>query len=237
MSSLQFFRSSLALTGAALVGVGAFLLTAQAQKPQPAPPRFSHPTEITNPYLPLSRLKQDILEGKEEGHFIRVERTRKAGTRPFAVWGQNVAALIVEDREFRDGKLAEVTLDYFAQDDAGAVYYLGEDVNNYRGGKVVGHSGAWLSGESGVLPGLLVPARPVVGARFKSENVPAVTVEADEIVSLTATAKTPSGSYARCLKIKETASDGDVEYKYYAPKIGVVIEAPKNGDLRLKSRR
>lgn len=26
-------------------------------------PRFSHPREITNPYLPLSSLKQDILEG------------------------------------------------------------------------------------------------------------------------------------------------------------------------------
>ena len=29
--------------------------------------KFSHPTQITNQYLPLSRLKQDIIEGSEAG--------------------------------------------------------------------------------------------------------------------------------------------------------------------------
>ncbi len=235
----QFSASRfLCLVGVALAGGGLCLLTAKAQEPAAAnSPHFSHPTAITNLYLPLSDLHQDIIEGKEEGHAIRVERTRKAGTKTFAVWGQNVAAMIMEDREYRDKKLSEVTLDYFAQDDDGVVYYMGEAVNNYRNGKIVGHEGAWLAGAGGVLPGVLIPAHPKIGDRFKSENVPAVTVESDEVVSLSASAKTPAGSFAHCLKIKETTPDGEVEYKYYAPKVGVVIEAPKNGDLRLKSHR
>ena len=234
------FPRSLALAGFALTGASLCLLTARAQKQSVAPakaPRFSHSTEITNRFMPLSSLHQDIIEGKEDGHAIRVERTRKATTKTFIVWGQNVAAMVVEDREYRDAKLSEVTLDYFAQDDAGAIYYMGEDVNNYTKGKVTGHEGAWLSGAGGILPGVLVPAHPKIGDRFKSENVPHVTTEADEVVSLSALAKTPSGSYKNCLKIKETTPEGEVEYKYYAPKIGVVIEAPKNGDLRLKSHR
>ena len=236
----NFAPRFLAFAGFALTGASLCLLTAKAQEQISAPenlPQFSHSTVITNPYLPLSSLHQDIIEGKEEGHAIRVERTKKAGTKTFAVWGQNVAAMIVEDREYRDKKLFEVTLDYFAQDDNGVVYYMGEDVNNYRNGKVVGHEGAWLSGAGGILPGVLVPAHPKIGDRFKSENVPPVTLEADEVVSLTAAVKTPAGSYKNCLKIKETTPEGEVEYKYYAPKVGVVMEAPKNGDLRLKSHR
>ena len=235
----QFFAARfLAPAGIALSGAGLLLLSTKAQKPAfQNSPQFSHPTVITNLYLPLSHLRQDIIKGKEEGRAIRVERTRKAGTKMFAVWGQNVAAMIVEDREYRDKKLAEVTLDYFAQDDDGAVYYMGEEVNNYRNGKVTGHEGAWLSGAGGVLPGVLIPAHPRIGDRFKSENVPHVAVEADEVVSRTASAKTPAGSFTHCLKIKETTPDGEVEYKYYAPKVGVVIENPKNGDLRLVSHR
>src|SRR5437762_8234541 len=37
--------------------------------------KFSHPRDITNPYLPLATLKQDILEGKEGNAKLRIERT------------------------------------------------------------------------------------------------------------------------------------------------------------------
>jgi len=37
--------------------------------------KFSHPRDITNPYLPLANLKQDILEGTEDGKKIHIERT------------------------------------------------------------------------------------------------------------------------------------------------------------------
>ncbi len=37
--------------------------------------KFSNPRNITNPYLPLSNTKQDVLEGMEGGAKFRVERT------------------------------------------------------------------------------------------------------------------------------------------------------------------
>ena len=121
-------------------------------------PKFSHPKEITNVYLPLSSLKQDILEGTEKGHPLRVERTVKPGSKTFNVNGQTVEAMIVEDREFINGDIEEVALDYFAQDDNGTVYYLGEDVDNYKDGKVVGHEGAWLYGKDTQKMGVVMPA-------------------------------------------------------------------------------
>ncbi|HEY3269036.1 MAG TPA: hypothetical protein VGM37_19160 [Armatimonadota bacterium] len=194
-----------------------------------AAPAFTHPRAITNQYLPLGTLKQDILESRTGE---RVQRTVMPGARTFTVYGKAVKALIVEDRESVKGQTTEVTLDYFAQDDAGAVYYLGEDVDQYRNGKVVGHEGAWLLGRDTDRPGVLMPAHPTVGSRFKSEDVPKVTTENDEVVSTTATAKVNGRLYRNCLRIKETTADG-VEYKLYAPGVGVIQEGDGPDAVRL----
>jgi len=187
-------------------------------------PQFTHPLEINNPYLPLANLKKDVLEGTEKGKKLRAERTRMPSRKSFSVNGQTVEAMIVEDREFMDGKLSEVTLDYFAQDDDGNVYYMGEDVNNYKDGTVIGHGGSWHYGKDGAKLGLLMPAHLVVGQKFRSEAISAKSREADEIISLTNTAKVPAGTFTNCVAVKDTASDGEVEQKIYAPGVGAIRE-------------
>jgi hypothetical protein len=194
-------------------------------------PKFSHPKEITNTYLPLGSLKQDILEGTEKGHPLRVERTVKPGSRTFSINGQEVEALIMEDRETINGQLEEVALDYFAQDDDGTVYYLGEDVDNYKDGKIVAHEGAWLYGKDTKKLGVIMPAHPRVGQKFSPEDVGKVTKENDVVVSLSEKASVPAGKFENCLKVKETNSDGETEEKLYAPGVGAI----KEEDLLLKS--
>src|SRR3981189_2098747 len=124
--------------------------------------------------------------------------------------GQEVEALIMEDRETINGQLEEVALDYFAQDDDGTVYYLGEDVDNYKDGKVVAHEGAWLYGKDTQILGVIMPAHPRVGQKFSPED---------------------GGKVDNCLKVKETNSDGETEEKLYAPGVGAI----KEEDLLLKS--
>ncbi|MCW3094648.1 MAG: hypothetical protein JWL77_266 [Chthonomonadaceae bacterium] len=224
---------------AMLLGSGLWLLNAHAQPlgEDEKSLTFANPMAITNPYLPLSRLHQDILEGKEDGKKIRIERTMKPGTRTFLVHGKKVTARLMEDREFEDGKLTEVTLDYIAQADDGAVCYMGEKVDEYTDGKVSGHKGAWLTGEHNALPGVLFPAHPKVGDTFHSENVPGIAVESDEIVSVDETVTVPSGTYKHCVKVKESVEGEEPEYKYYAPNVGVVREVPHGGDVRLISHK
>ena len=212
--------------------------TAQAKKAARAfaKVKFSHPREITNPYLPLALLKQDILEGKEGSKNLRIERTLEPELRKtFKVGKQSIEVLAMEDREFESGKLSEITLDYFAQADDGAVFYMGEDVDEYKDGKVVGHSGAWLYGVQTKVPGLLMPGNPKLGDRFRSEDVPKITTEDNEVVSLSETVRVPAGTYQNCLKIKETLSDGGVEYKYYAKGVGCIREQPEGGNVVLKT--
>jgi hypothetical protein len=197
---------------------------------------FSHPRDITNPYLPLATLKQDILEGKEGNTKLRIERTTKPHIRmTFKIGDQTVETLCVEDREFINGALAEVALDYFAQDDSGTVFYLGEDVDEYRDGKIVGHEGTWRFGRDTQSPGILFPGNPQVGDKFMSEDVSKAIHEDDKILSLSETVTTPSGTYKNCIKLEEVLADGDVEYKYFAKGIGVVREVPADGDVLLIS--
>jgi hypothetical protein len=198
--------------------------------------KFSHPRDITNPLLPLAYLKQDILEGSEGGAKVRVERTlRPEKHKTFKIAGQPVESLVMEDREFHNGAIEEVTLDYFAQDDEGNVYYLGEDVDEYADGKISGHEGAWLLGKDTPTPGIIIPAHPKVGDTFQSEVVNKEITENDEIVSVNETVSVPAGTFENCVKVKETLGDGSVEYKFYAPGTGVVREVPSTGDEPLIS--
>lgn len=229
----RFLQLSVLLTGSAAV----FTSGIASAKDKDAVPHFSHPTEITNQYLPLSKLNQDILEGTEEGKSMRVERTMKPGTKEFMVGGQKVEALIMEDREIMAGELEEVTLDYFAQGDDGAVYYLGEDVDNYKDGKVVAHEGAWLYGTNSKHLGMIIPGKPAIGQKFSAERAEGITREDDTIESLSETVTVPSGTYKGCVKLKEVLDDGTIEYKYYAPGVGVVKEAGKKVDLTLRSHQ
>ena len=198
--------------------------------------KFTHPTEITNPYLPLSNLKQDIIEGTEGGKKTRVERTARPDLhKTFKIRDQSIESLVVEDRAFENGKLTEVTIDYFAQDDNGTVYYLGEEVDEYENGKIINHDGSWMTGNDAAAPGVLFPAHPRVGDRFRSEDVSAKIGEIDEVVSLSETVKTPAGTFKNCIKVKENLAEGTTEYKYYAKGVGVVRESPHDGDELLIS--
>lgn len=237
--SLKSLRVGRSLRGALLLSCFC-LLNSHAQTAitgELAQPTFSKPSAITNTYLPLSSMHKQVLKGIDDGKPTRIERIMKSETRTFTVDGRKVVASIMEDRTIVEGRIKEIALDYFAQSDDGAVCYLGEDVDNYKNGKVVDHSGSWLTGEHNAVPGIMIPAHPKVGYKFHSENVPGIAVEADEIVSIDETVKTPAGTYKHCVKVKEMVEGEKPEYKYYAPNIGVVREVPPGGDVRLISNK
>ena len=200
--------------------------------------KFSHPTQITNPFLPLSELKLDIIEGTEGGKKTRVERSAKPDLhKTFKIGNQTVEAFVMEDRAFENGQVSEVALDYFAQDDNGTVYYLGEAVDEYKDGKIINHDGSWLLGKDTMVPGVLLPANLKVGDKFRSEDVSAEIGEIDEVVSINETVVVPAGTFKNCIKVKESLADGTTEYKYYAKGVGVVREVPHDGDELLVSHQ
>jgi uncharacterized membrane protein YkoI len=135
-----------------------------------------------------------------------------------------VTTRVLEEREEKDGRPLEVSRNYFAIDrSTNDVYYFGEDVDEYKDGKVAGHSGTWLSGVDGAKFGLMMPGKPEAGDRFHQEVAPKVAMDRAEIVSLDEKLDTPAGKFEKCLQVKETTPlEKGVSHKIYALGVGLV---------------
>jgi hypothetical protein len=134
----------------------------------------------------------------------------------------------VEDREMKDGRLIELTRDYYAIDSVtNDVYYFGEEVDVYKNGKVTGHEGTWLSGVKGAKFGLMMPGAPKPGQKFYQEQAPGVAMDRVEIVSLTDKIVTPAGAFENCVHVLESSpiEKGLRDHKWYAPGVGQVKDA------------
>ncbi len=143
-----------------------------------------------------------------------------------------VLTRVVEEREWIDGKLYEVAMNYFAIcDKSKDVFYFGEDVDFYENGKVVKHDGAWLAGKNNAKAGMIMSGSPEVGMKYYQEIAPNVAMDRAEIVELDGVCNTPAGTFSKCLRVKEGTALNifETEYKIYAPNIGLIGDA----DMRL----
>lgn len=230
-------RPVAALTALAAVSV---LATAYLPSAEGAvtTPRFTHPTRITNPWLPISSIRSAEFAGTKAGVAVRAIKTRRNTTKAFTVDGRTVRAVIVEDRAYENGVLHEIALDYYAQADDGTVHYLGEDVDNYGpdGTTVVNHDGAFLYGVDTKTLGVAMPADPQPGDRFTFEKVPARGSESNRVNTLDATVAVPAGTFTGALEIDGYLSPrGERETKWYARGVGTINEADAEGAVGLVS--
>src|SRR5262245_6488863 len=168
----------------------------------------------TNPYFILEPGYVLVLEGKEDESQVTItitvlDQTRKIG---------GIEARAVEEREVHNGVLHEITRDYFAiSRRTNNVYYLGEDVDEYKDGKVVSHGGTWWHGEKGAHYGLIMPAVPLLGAHYQQEIAPGVAMDRAQVVSLSDVCECPAGKFDQVLVTEEsTPLEQGKESKRYA---------------------
>lgn len=175
-----------------------------------------------NPFFILEPGYRLTLEGIEDKDTLQLvitvlEETKTVGT---------TMTRVVEEKEIINGKLEEVSRNFFAFcRENGGIYYFGEEVDIYKNGKVSDHSGSWLA-EGKNKAGLLMPGFILLGSRYYQEIAPGVALDRAEIIALNETVQTPAGKFANCLKTEETNAlkPKEKEYKYYAPGIGLVRE-------------
>ena len=137
-----------------------------------------------------------------------------------------VTTRVVEEREWKKDVLAEVSRNYYALcEQTQDVLHFGEDVEVYDDkGKFLKNEGTWIAGTNGHKPGLVIPGTPKVGMKYYQEIAPGVSLNRGEVVSLSGTCKTAVGTFSKCMKIKGTSGMDakKLEYKFYAPNIGLV---------------
>jgi hypothetical protein len=187
-------------------------------------PSFSNPTEITNPLNPISRLRSALLLGHVEGMPLRVETTLLPGSVTVEWGGRKIKALTSQYLAILDGRIEEVALDRYAQDDAGNVWYLGEDVFNYGDGSVADIEGTWHAGRDG--PGaMIMPAEPKPGDVYRPENLPGIVFEEVTVRSVDRTVTGPRGRVHGAIVVDELHLDGGHEDKTFAPGYGEFLTA------------
>jgi len=169
-----------------------------------------------NRFFSLEPGYQLVLESSSEKVVITVlEQTKKIG---------NVETRVIEEREEKNGKLAEVSSNFFAIcKEHGDVFYFGEEVDDYKDGKIVAHSGAWRADEANSKAGIIMPGTILLGARHYQEIAPNAMDRA-EIISDDVTMETPAGIFKNCIRVEETTGlDPDEKcYKTYAPGVGLI---------------
>ncbi|AKB28707.1 hypothetical protein MSSIT_1988 [Methanosarcina siciliae T4/M] len=183
---------------------------------------------IDNPYFPLTPGTTFVYEGESEGEPIRDEVYVTNETR--TVMG--VKTIVVRDREFEDGELAEETFDWYAQDKDGNVWYFGEDSREYDEGEVVSTEGSWEAGVNGAQPGIIMKGNPQVGDTYRQEYLAGEAEDMAEVVSMNESVSVPYGSFENCLKTREWTplEPGIEENKYYAAETGLLLEITVRGE-------
>jgi len=184
-----------------------------------AKPAFSSPTVISNPLFPRGAAGQSIELGAEAGEKLRFEVTQLPDTRVFSWDGQQIATRVTSFVGYRGGRIHETAVDYYAQDDAGNVWYFGEDVSNYENGVVANTDGTWLAGRDGP-PGMIMPAKPRVGDVYRPENIPGLVFEEVTVKATRRTVNGPRGKVRGAIFIQECLMDGTTEDKQLAPGYG-----------------
>ena len=176
-------------------------------------------TEIDNPYWPMARGNRWVSRSTEERIVVEVTNRAKEIT-------GGIEALVVRDTVTdNNGDLVEVTDDWYAQDREGNIWYMGEDVKDYKDGKVVSTAGSWEHGVDGAQAGIAIPAEPRVGLKYRQEYYKDEAEDNAEVLSVSETVKVPAGTFENSLQTRDTTplEPDAVEHKYYAKGVGPVL--------------
>ena len=151
-----------------------------------------------------------------------------------------VTCVVVDDKTFdASGNLIESTLDYFAQDVDGNVWYFGEDTRSFEDGHV-SKEGSWLAGKHVpggdiAAPGIIMLASPDkddIGVTYQQELAPGVAEDEATVKSVNAVVtlefdnKLAIDKYQHVLKTEDINPLEDpvpVENKFYAEGVGLVL--------------
>jgi hypothetical protein len=181
-----------------------------------------------NPHFILEPERQLVYEGEDELLFITVlERTRRITLR---IGGRlrTIRTAIVEEREFEDGEIKEISRNFFALcEKTGDVFYFGEDVDIFEDGEIVSHDGAWLAGQAGAMPGIIMPGTFLLGSRYYQEVAPGVALDRAEHVAEGLEVETESGDFSDGIQVTETSpldTPGALSTKLYCPGVGLVAD-------------
>ena len=186
-------------------------------------------TRIDNPYWPMDPgTRWTYREIDEEGNELKVVVTVSDQTKKIA---NGITARVVRDTVTQEGELIEDTFDWYAQDKVGNIWYLGENTAEFEKGKLITKGGSFEAGVDGALPGIIMPADPEDGMKYRQEYYEGEAEDNGEVLSTNEMAQVPAGQFDNALLTKDTITiePNVLEYKLYARGVGPVLTLGVSG--------
>ena len=189
-------------------------------------------TKIDNPYLELRPGSRWVYrETDTTGTRQRVVVTVTQRTKRVA---NGVTARVVRDVATEHGRVVEATDDWYAQDAAGNVWYLGEATAEYRNGKVTSRAGSFEAGVGGAQPGVAMPADPQPDLSYRQEYLKGKAEDRAAVVTIgEERVEVPFGHFdKRVLMTRdlEPTEPRVEELKFYVPGVGLLLAVHTDGD-------
>jgi len=155
--------------------------------------------------------------------------------------GDDESSLQEEGEEDEEaGDLIEDTLDWYAQDVDGNIWYFGEIAQNFEDGELTDLDGSWIAGEDGARAGILIMAMPTVNSVYRQEFLLTEAEDMALVISVDAmpdlSEDNPGDCSLGCLQTEEwTPIEPDsLEYKFYQPGVGLIQEVDPEADETLE---
>jgi hypothetical protein len=189
------------------------------------PTNFSNPTTIDNPWFSMKPGMQWVYEGVTEEAGMSIPHRVIITVTDLTKVIDGVRTVVSWDQDFSAGELVETELAFFAQDDDGNVWRLGEYPEVYDNGKLT-EAPAWLSGLKGARAGIMMTADPQSGSSSYSQGWgPAVNfTDRGQVSQLGQRTCVPVDCYENVLVIEEFSREepNAFQLKFYAPGVGNV---------------
>lgn len=234
IAALMLSGSSASATGQASGAAAMVTGLSSSHCTQPGPYQLPHGKEpvdldpddftirIDNPWWPMKPGTSWRYVERGGGETGRVTTTVTHRTKRIA----GVRARVVHDVARMDGQVIEDTMDWYAQDAGGSIWYLGELSRQYEDGVLVSTAGSWTHGKDGAQAGVIVPARPRVGCSYREEYHAPDAKDRAQVLSTSEGVQGPTGYYRRTL---HTANSTPVEpraleNKFYGYGVGPILE-------------
>jgi hypothetical protein len=195
---------------------------------------FSASTAIDSPWFPLPPGTQVVLRGFANRGGGELPHTVIFTVTNRTLLVDGVETVVVLDEDVNEGLLAEIELAAFAQDGERNVWSFGEYPEEYdeESGEYIAES-VWFAGEGEGEPaqaGVLVPGDPSRGTQWHLQGWSADIdfLDCGQVFKTGQTLQNPLCASGRCRNVmieKEhspLAHEGGVQYKYYAPGVGLV---------------
>jgi hypothetical protein len=131
--------------------------------------RFSNPTTIDNPWFPLKPGTQFVYEGSAIADDRTIHRRVVFTVTDLTKMVNGVRTLVAWDRDYNNGQLVEPELVFFAQDNDGNVWTLGQYPEEYEDGELAA-TPAWIAGLEGARAGIVMRAEPRTGTSDYSQG-------------------------------------------------------------------